>query len=77
MENTEIITPKKRDMYLNIIIVQSLCVVVILASVLTVKYFFVGTYNKVKEWYSSNICIDTDINQVLETDKGEGEISEV
>lgn len=77
MENTEIIAPKKRDMYLNIIIVQSLCVVVILASVLTVKYFFRGTYSKVKEWYSSNICVDTDINQVLETDGSKGDISEV
>lgn len=73
MENDEILTPKKRDCFPHIIITQSICVVIILLTVLVVKYFFKGTYNQVKEWYSQNICVDTDINQVI----SDGETDEI
>lgn len=45
----------------------------ILLTVLVVKYFFKGTYNQVKEWYSQNICVDTDIEQVI----SDGETDEI
>lgn len=73
MENDEILTPKKRDCFAYIIITQSICVVLILLTVLVVKYFFKGTYNQVKEWYSQNICVDTDIEQVI----SDGETDEI
>lgn len=73
MENDEILTPKKRDCFASIIITQSICVVLILLTVLVVKYFFKGTYNQAKEWYSQNICVDTDIEQVI----SDGETDEI
>lgn len=76
MENTEL-TVTKREMYSKIIIIEAVCVAIILLTVLTTKLFFKNTFSDIKKWYESNICIDTDINQVLET-KGEiGDISEV
>ena len=50
------------------IITQMTVTLIILLSVLTVKYFFKGTYLSLKEWYSVNICAETDINEVLDNE---------
>ena len=57
----------------RITLTQCICMIIILLSIFTVKYFFKGTYNELKEWYKENICIDTDINEVLIPD---GDIDE-
>lgn len=53
------------DKVLPLIIAQSVCVLIIISSVLVLKYFFKSTYLQVKNWYSQNVCVDTDINEVL------------
>ena len=58
------ITPKD-NMYINIIITQAICVILILLSVLTVKYFFKGEYKNFKEWYLEEITADTHIEEVI------------
>lgn len=65
MENTDI-SNKKRDNYLNIIVVESVCVLIILLSVFVTKLLFKNVYQSVEDWYNKNICVDTDINQVAE-----------
>ena len=65
MENTDI-SNKKRDNYLNIIVVESVCVLIILLSVFVTKLLFKNVYQAVEDWYNKNICVDTDINQVVE-----------
>lgn len=63
MDNEE--TPKRANQFINIIIAQAVCVTVILLSVLVLKYFFKGEYKDVKGWYSQEIAMNTDINEVL------------
>lgn len=58
------ITPRE-NMYINIIITQAICVIMILFSVLTVKYFFKGEYKFFKEWYLEEITSDTRIEEVI------------
>ncbi len=58
------ITPKD-NMYINVIITQAICVIVILLSVLTVKYLFKGEYKVFKEWYLEEITADTRIEEVI------------
>lgn len=53
------------DKVLPLIIAQSVFVLIIISSVLVLKYFFKSTYLQVKNWYSQNVCVDTDINEVL------------
>ena len=53
---------------------MSVCVFLVL---LFVKFFFKAEFSQIKEWYISNFCIDTDINQVLETAGEIGDINEV
>ena len=65
MENEEILQTKSKEMLPYIIITQSVCVILILLTVLTVKFFFKDNYSEVKTWYNHNICVDTDINQVI------------
>ena len=55
----------KSGNYINIIITQAICMVIILISVLVVTYFFKPEYAKAKKWYNSEIVINTDINEVL------------
>lgn len=73
METEEIIKPPKKEVFSYIVITQCICVVLILLTVITVKYFFRSAYKNIDEWYKNNICIDTDINLVL----SEGENNEI
>lgn len=56
---------KPKGGFFGITITQTIVTLIILLSVLAVKYFFKGTYLSLKEWYSVNICAETDINEVL------------
>ncbi|MBR4123922.1 MAG: hypothetical protein IKT93_05840 [Clostridia bacterium] len=62
---------EKTDVFVKIMILQCIFVLVIISSVLIVKYFFKGTFNDLKLWYNDNIAVDTDIYEVL------GEIDEI
>lgn len=57
-------TPKE-NMYINIMITQAICVILIFLSVLTLKYFFKGEYKNFKEWYLLEITADTRIEEVI------------
>lgn len=59
---------KPKGVFFGMIITQMTVTLIILLSVLTVKYFFKGTYLSLKEWYSVNICAETDINEVLDNE---------
>lgn len=65
MDEQEILNPKSGG-FLGIIITEAVVTAVILLSVIAVKYFFKGTYPSLKEWYNTNICAETDINEVLD-----------
>ena len=56
----------KTDNLARLIIAQTVCVLIIISSVLVIKYFFKGTYKHLAKWYTQNVCVDTDINEVLE-----------
>lgn len=73
MEEKDYLKPKGHGVY-GIIITQAIVTAVILLTVLTVKYFFKGTYGNLKEWYIVNICAETDVNEVMEAG---GETDEV
>lgn len=66
MDEKDFLKPKSHGVY-GIIITQAIVTAVILLTVLTVKYFFRGTYQDLKEWYTANICAETDVNEVMET----------
>ncbi len=66
MDEQENLKPKGG--FFGIIITQMTVTLIILLSVITVKYFFKNTYPSLKEWYSVNICAETDINEVLENE---------
>ena len=55
----------KIDNFSRLIITQAVCIVIIISSVIAVKYFFKGTYQKLLSWYNENVCVTTDINEVL------------
>lgn len=52
--------------FFGILITQMTVTLIILLSVLAVKYFFKSTYKELKVWYDTNICAETDINEVLD-----------
>ena len=66
MDEQENLKPKGG--FFGIIITQMTVTLIILLSVITVKYFFKNTYPSLKEWSSVNICAETDINEVLENE---------
>ena len=64
MDEQENLRPKGG--FFGIIITQITVTLIILLSVLAVKYFFKSTYKELKVWYDTNICAETDINEVLD-----------
>ncbi len=65
---------KPTERWIQVIITQCICVAIILATVLVTKYLFSDNYAQLKDWYTQNICADTDINEVL---LSEGETDEI
>lgn len=57
---------EKKGMYINIIITEALCVAIVLASVLGIKYLFASDYKKLQKWYFTEITNDTEIQEVIE-----------
>lgn len=69
MEEKDIIKSKSGGFF-GIIITEAVVTAVVLLSALSVKYFFKGTYASLKNWYSVNICAETDINEAIEPTGG-------
>lgn len=55
----------KTDNLYRLIIAQTICVAIIILSILFTKYFFKNTYNKFLAWYKENVTVTTDVNEVL------------
>ena len=72
-EQNEVII-NHNNKWLSIVITQSVCVAIILLSLIAMKYLFSGTFNSVKQWYEINVCNDTDVNEVLGSDGVDNEI---
>jgi len=56
---------KKSDSFIAIIIIQSICVVSVIACVFFFKFFVKNEYAKIRNWYFSEIACDTDVDEVL------------
>lgn len=56
----------RKSRFSEILITQIIAMVIILISVLIIKYFFKSTYEDLKAWYKEDICASTDIQEVLE-----------
>ncbi len=56
---------EKKGMYINIIITEALCMVVILLSVLVLKYFLKSDFKDFKKWYEKELTADTRIEEVI------------
>lgn len=54
------------EWFYKVVIVQSVCVFLIIASVLVVKYFFKDTYKQVKDFYNDHLNSDTSVSEVIE-----------
>lgn len=53
------------EWFYKTVIVQSVCVLIILVSIITMKYFFKDTYKEIKNFYRQEILSDTKISEVL------------
>lgn len=49
----------------KVCIVQTVCVVIILVSVLVIKYFFKDTFSQIQKFYNTHILSETKISEVL------------
>lgn len=65
MENKSEKSLSKDNKWIGIVITQSICILIILISLILMKYFWKDTFSSVKKWYEINICNDTDVNEVL------------
>ncbi len=57
---------ENQGVYLNVIITQALCMLVVLLSVITIKYLFKSEFKSLQKWYLEEFCNDTLIEEVIE-----------
>lgn len=69
-EETDIVETKPKNMFVPICITQSVCVAVILIAVLIIKFFFSGSYAKIKDWCHNNFLEETKITAVFDEEQG-------
>ena len=63
MENeTEVIEITPKNMFVPICIAQTVCISVILITMLIIKFFFDGSYTKLQNWCEYNVLEQTVIN---------------
>ena len=62
------------EYFYKIIITELICIGLIIISVFLIKSFSNKIYSSLKEFYIQNLCVDTDINEVIKTD---GETNEI
>lgn len=53
------------EWFYKTVIVESVCVAIILLSIIIMKYFFKSTFLEVKNFYTQEILSDTRIEEVL------------
>lgn len=55
----------------GILISEAIVTLIIIFSVLAVKYFFKDTFTQLAQWYSTNICAETEADEVKRLPDGE------
>ena len=68
MDENEITLSKPKNRFVDIIITQAICVIIILLALIVIKYFFKDTFAKIENWYNKYICADTEISEILSPD---------
>lgn len=53
------------EWFYKAIIIESLTLLLILLTVLTLKFFFKSEFKKVQDFHAKYIAVDTDISEVL------------
>ena len=56
------------EWFYKAVIIESIAVLLILLSILTLKYFFETEFKKVQDFNEKYVAVDTDINEVLKNE---------
>lgn len=70
MDENERAEPRAFSAAAGMLVTEAVVTAVILLTVLVVKYFFGGTYARLADWYTTNICAETTVEEVVETAGG-------
>ena len=58
-------TPPKKDILLAVIITEALCIAIIFAGILLMKYFSANNFNSIKDFYSEHFKTETTVSDVI------------
>ncbi len=70
MEKRENNTLNITNGYISVMITQGICILLLIAGTVCIKYFFKETYANLKEFYNNEICSVTDTNEVMSSRGG-------
>ena len=65
MDSPENNRKKRKNRIAEIIITQMVFVIITVLLLLAVKFFYKDTFSEIKAWYKDNVCVTTDVNEVL------------
>lgn len=65
-EKTDVLKKEYSSKFIEICIVQTICVAVLLIGVLIIKFFFEKSYAKFYKWYEVNLLDETVISEIFD-----------
>lgn len=60
-------SPQKKDILLAVIITQFICIAIILAGILLMKYFSANNFDSIKDFYSEHFKTETTVSDVIKS----------
>lgn len=59
---------KIKNTYISVCVTQAICIAVVLAALLIIKFFSVEKYKKIERLYNRYVADDTDVSNVFDED---------
>ena len=59
--------PPKKDILLAVIITEAVCIAIILAGILLIKYFSANNFDSVRDFYSEHFKTETTVSDVIKS----------
>lgn len=59
---------KIKNTYISVCVTQAICIAVVLAALLIIKFFSVEKYKKIERLYDRYVADDTDVSNVFDED---------
>ena len=68
MEETEQKKISAAERFAQMVLAAAVCMATLLLAITVIRFLFAGYADRFAGWYRENVCVETDINEVLSSE---------